>query len=128
MASVDIFRFQQGRWFKDTMRNLAIGDAIGEVKPANTPGGRVDVDYQTGYVVVDVGNDPGARMGSSGTGNKIVLRLTPSPLLVSMDPDGVIEPHWASVDRANPLYKELELKVRAAAAEPLAPTASGLLH
>ncbi len=110
-ATVEVFRFQQGRWFKDTIRNLTVGDAIGDLKQVNTPGGRLDVDYRTGCMVVDIGTDLAATVGSDNKGAKISVRRTPSPALVSMDADGVIEQRWAAVDRTDPLSKELDAKV-----------------
>jgi hypothetical protein len=122
LASVDVFRFQQGRWFKDTLRNLAIGDSIGDVKSANTATGRIEVDYRTGYVVVDVGNDPTATIGSDKSA-KIGIQKRSSAVLISMDGDGAIEPRWATIDKGCTLYKELDAKVKAAA-ESLASTAT----
>ena len=124
-ATVDVFRFQQGRWYKDTIRNLAVGDAIGELKPL--AGGQVTVDYRTGYVVVDIGTDPAAVVGSDNKGAKISIRRTSSPVLVSMDADGVIEQRWAAVDRADPLSKELDIKFKWAGEAP-APTVGGLAY
>jgi hypothetical protein len=126
-ATVDVFRFQQGRWFKDTIRGLAVGDAIGESKAVSTAGGPVNVDYRTGYVVVDIGTDSGAVVGSDNKGAKITVRRTTSPFLVCMDADGAIEQRWAAADRVDPLSKELDLKFRTATESP-APTVSGLMR
>jgi hypothetical protein len=123
LARVEVFRFQQGRWFKDTQLNVAIGDTIGDVKPVSVGGSRIDVDYRTGFVVVDIGTDPAAAVGSD-KGSKVGIKRQISPVLVSMDPDGAIEPHWVAVDRINPLYKELDAKLKAAADTPLPSTAA----
>lgn len=123
-ANVDIFRFQQGRWFKDIVRGLAIGDAIGNLKQANTGAGPVDVDYRTGCVVVDIGTDNSATVGTDTKGVKLAIKRQPSQLLVCMDAEGAIEPRWVAIDRTSALYKDLDAKVKAAV-EPLAPTASG---
>ncbi len=120
VASVDVFRFQQGRWFKDTLRNLSIGDAIGEVRPTSTPSGRVDVDYRTGIVVVDIGTDPSVAYGTDTKGSSLRMRQSSSPMLVSMDTDGTIRQRWSVVDRRCPMYKELQVKVEEAAAQPVA--------
>lgn len=121
-ATVDVFRFQQGRWYKDTVRNLAVGDMIGESK--TLAGGQVTVDYCTGYVVVDIGTDPAAVIGSDNKGAKIGVRRSSSPVLVSMDAEGEIEQRWAAVDRVDPLAKELDIKIKSAGETPV-PTAIG---
>ena len=123
LASIDVFRFQQGRWFKDIQRNVGIGDAIGDIKPVNVGGSRIDVDYRTNYVVVDIGTDQAATVGSD-KGSKVGIKRQQSPVLVSMDADGTIQPRWAAIDRLCPMYKELEAKVKAAADAPLPSTAA----
>jgi hypothetical protein len=118
MASIDVFRFQQGRWFKDIQRNVGIGDTIGDVKPVNVGGSRIDVDYRTNFVVVDIGTDQSATVGSD-KGSKVGIKRQQSSILVSMDADGTIQSRWAAIDRLCPLYKELEAKVKVAVETPL---------
>lgn len=112
----------RGRWFRDSLRSLSIGDFIGEVKPVNTSAGKVDVDYRTGQVVVDIANDAAATVGSDNRGAKVGIQKRPSALLVSMDADGTVGQHWAAIDKGCQMYKELEARVKATAEAPVAAT------
>jgi len=119
VANVDIFCFHKGLWYRAPFQ-VGVGDEIGTVRKVRKPGGlgeRVDVDFRTGLVVVDIDYGravPKASPASGGGGFK--LTAAPSAVLVCMDQDGAIEERWAVTDRSSLMYNELKEKVNQAAA------------
>lgn len=122
-ATVELFRFLQGQWFSQTA-HVGSGEFIGDIKPKDTKNNRPEVDFRTGYTVVDIGLDPRAIVEATADADTVKVRPASSPVLVYMDDDGTIQQRWSSRDGRCQLKKELEYKVKQSAdtaASPVAP-------
>jgi len=122
LATVEVFRFQQGQWYKEQFR-VGIGDEIGKVFKKNLLGRTVDVDFRTGKVVVDIDYDrPVGRVSKTAGGTGFRLMVSRSSVLIYMDEDGAIYQRWAVLDRADQVRKELAARA-SQQVTPLLPTA-----
>ncbi len=110
-ATVEVFRFLQGLWYSETV-HVGPGDAIGDLKPGDARTGRPEIDFRTGYTIVDIGVDPAAVVETDTSGDGLKLRKSTSAILVYMDNDGSLHQRWASRDRLCQIKKELEYKVK----------------
>jgi len=98
----DIFSWKGGNWQVDSMEATP-GDLVGATRGE----GAEKINFDTGWTLVDVRNDP--RNGD----NKIIILTTDSGQTLRKD---------LTVDRANPEYKNLMNQVDAAKAKPAGAT------
>lgn len=94
-ASIAVYRWENGRRHRD-IANYLPGDPVGK------SGG--EVDYSTGYVVVDIRRLPSGRFG-----------------VVLMNPQGQIETRDFNVEQSDELRTRLENEVNGPVAPPVAP-------
>jgi len=74
-ASVEIFAFRDGRRRSQTF-SVQPGDVIGDVATVRVEGRNVgDVDFSTGWFVVDILSDPSRDAGDGSDGNGAIVRV-----------------------------------------------------
>lgn len=112
-ASVDVFTWHGGDWLRQTF-DVEVGDAIGgvaSVRERTADGGsqRVDVDFSTGAIVLDVRLNEKVWTRRATGKAEFTYSERESLVLVYLDPaDGQVRERTALLDRADPLYKRLK--------------------
>lgn len=115
-ASVDVWKWLQGRWVRESFE-VGVGDTIGGVKRIKTgetdedgKDVKEDVDFGTGAVVLDLRFDERVKIrAAAGRKGEFTYREVTSLVLVYLDPaDGQVKERVQALDRDDPLRKKLE--------------------
>ncbi len=115
-ASVDVWKWLQGRWVRESF-DVGVGDTIGGVKRIKTGDTdedgkdvKEDVDFGTGAVVLDLRFDERVKIrAAAGRKGEFTYREVTSLVLVYLDPaDGQVKERVQALDRDDPLRKKLE--------------------
>lgn len=113
-ASVEVWKFISGAWRKESF-DVSVGDVVGGVKKVRSgdeddPRSRVDVDFSTGAVVLDLRfNDRVKVRNAPSKDGSISYRELQSLVLVYFDPaDGQVKEKNAITDKDDPMRKKLE--------------------
>lgn len=113
-ASIEVWKFMAGSWRKESF-DVSVGDVIGGVKRVRSgdeddPRSRVDVDFSTGAVVLDLRfNDRIKVRNAPSKDGSISYRELQSLVLVYFDPaDGQVKEKNAISDKDDPMRKKLE--------------------
>lgn len=115
-ANVDVWKWQQGTWLKETFE-VAVGDVIGGPKKTKTGDDDKDgkpivkeIDFTTGAVVLDLRlNERVKQRTAKGKAGEFDYNERNSVVLVYLDPaDGQIKEKVQLEDRYDPIYKMLQ--------------------
>jgi hypothetical protein len=116
IASVDVWKWRKGRWFKERF-DVSVGDVVGGVA-RNVKTGEYDkegdetktnIDFTTGVVVLDLRFDEPVKDRWRGKGGAFSYRDKTSAVMVYLDPaDGQVKERVLAFDRRDPTKKELE--------------------
>jgi hypothetical protein len=115
-AFVEIFKWRSGEWIKERF-GVRVGDTIGGVKNVTTSDFdedakplRVDMDFNTGAVVLDLRYDePVPVRTSAGKKGEFTYRTQETLVMTYLEPaDGQVKERVLAVDRHNPIKKKLE--------------------
>lgn len=115
MANVEVWKWREGKWLKETF-DVGVGDTIGAIKKikleeeGDSKAERVDVDFTTGAVVLDLRFDEKVKQRSpAGKEGEFNLREAASLVMVYVDPaDGQVKERVALFDKNDPIKKKLE--------------------
>jgi hypothetical protein len=115
MANVEVWKWREGKWLKETF-DVGVGDTIGAIKKikleeaGDGKAERVDVDFTTGAVVLDLRFDEKVRQRTpAGKEGEFNLREAASLVMVYVDPaDGQVKERVALFDKNDPTKKKLE--------------------
>lgn len=114
-ASLDVWKWRAGRWIRQAF-DVGVGDVIGEVRKTKTgeldaqgDEERVDVDFTTGAIVLDVRADDNVPLRQSGKDGAFRYSEKKSFTVIYLDPaDGQVKEKTQILDRNDRMRKRLE--------------------
>jgi len=120
-VGVKIYRWYEGVWVGSRKFDVSVGDPVGghsrERVPSLDPGkgsDNADIDFDTGFVVMDIEFDRPLRERKRGTGREGVRfadRSKGTCAVAVIGPDGRMIEHWLPVDKDNPSQRVAQSRV-----------------
>lgn len=114
-ANVDVWKWRAGRWIRQAFE-VGVGDVIGEVRKTKTGDldadgneERVDIDFTTGAVVLDVRPDESVPLRQAGKDGAFRYSDKKSLTVIYLDPaDGQVKERTQLFDKSDRTRKQLE--------------------
>jgi hypothetical protein len=107
-CKMDIFKWYRGEWLRKTANDVQVGQRIGDVARVEIPptGERVEVNFDTGAIVVDIDFARPYRMPARQPGKRGSVENTTA--LVYLDSSGQLREQLLDFDKVCESYNKMK--------------------